>query len=307
MIILTELDKSAFKPGDVVTLKVVRSSELGAFLDAGTGRTADDILLHKVQQLHPVAVGDEVEVYLYNDPKGRLTASMRLPKMKEGQIARVKVLNTSRDGAFVDIGAERGVFMPFSGMRGNLRAGDMVWVKLYRDKSGRPAVTMEVEDEMRRASKPAADAKVGDMVTGSVYNFTDQGAFLLTTERYIAFLHLNEMLKRPKVGEEVTARITFVREDGRINVSMRPLKQEAIDLDAEKIMVLLEGRGGKMPYSDDTNPEIIRQKFGISKASFKRALGRLIRGGLVEQREGWTYLVQINSDADAASINKEPK
>ena len=303
MIILTELDKSAFKPGDVVTLKVVRSSELGAFLDAGTGRTSDDILLHKVQQLHPVAVGDEVEVYLYNDPKGRLTASMRLPKMKEGQIARVKVLNTSRDGAFVDIGAERGVFMPFSGMRGNLRAGDMVWVKLYRDKSGRPAVTMEVEDEMRRASKPAADAKVGDMVTGSVYNFTDQGAFLLTTERYIAFLHLNEMLKRPKVGEEVTARITFVREDGRINVSMRPLKQEAIDLDAEKIMVLLEGRGGKMPYSDDTNPEIIRQKFGISKAAFKRALGRLIRSGVVEQREGWTYLLQTNPDIDAASID----
>ncbi|MBP1765384.1 MAG: RNA-binding domain [Firmicutes bacterium] len=304
--ILTELEKSAFKPGDVVTLKVVRSSEFGAFLDAGTGRTADDILLHKAQQLHPVAVGDEVEVYLYNDPKGRLTASMRLPKMREGQIARVKVLNTSRDGAFVDIGAERGVFMPFSGMRGNLRAGDMVWVKLYRDKSGRPAVTMEVEDEMRRASKPAADAKVGDMVTGSVYNFTDQGAFLLTTERYIAFMHTNEMLKRPKVGEEVTARITFVREDGRINVSMRPLKQEAIDLDVEKIMVLLEGRGGKMPYSDDTNPEIIRQKFGISKAAFKRALGRLIRSGLVEQREGWTYLTQNNPEADTASVHNEP-
>lgn len=301
MIILTELNQPVFKPGDVVTLKVARINEFGAFLDAGTGRTADDILLHKVQQLNPVAVGDEVQVYLYHDPKGRLTASMRLPQMKEGQIARVKVLNTSRDGAFVDIGAERGVFMPFSGMRGNLKKGDMVWVKLYRDKSGRPAVTMEVEDEMRRASKPATEAKVGDMVTGSVYNFTDQGAFLLTNERYIAFLHLNEMMKRPKVGEEVTARVTFVRDDGRINVSMRPLKEEAIDADAEKIMVLLEGRGGKMPYSDDTGPEIIRQKFGISKAAFKRALGRLIRSGLVEQREGWTYLLKDNSSEDTAA------
>lgn len=301
MIILTELNQPVFKPGDVVTLKVARINEFGAFLDAGTGRTADDILLHKVQQLNPVAVGDEVQVYLYHDPKGRLTASMRLPQMKEGQIARVKVLNTSRDGAFVDIGAERGVFMPFSGMRGNLKKGDMVWVKLYRDKSGRPAVTMEVEDEMRRASKPATEAKVGDMVTGSVYNFTDQGAFLLTNERYIAFLHLNEMMKRPKVGEEVTARVTFVRDDGRINVSMRPLKEEAIDADAEKIMVLLEGRGGKMPYSDDTGPEIIRQKFGISKAAFKRALGRLIRSGLVEQREGWTYLLKDNSSEDTTA------
>jgi len=306
VIILTELNKPAFNPGDVVTLKVARMNEFGAFLDAGTGRTADDILLHKVQQLHSVAVGDEVQVYLYNDPKGRLTASMRLPKMKEGQIARVKVLNTSRDGAFVDIGAERGVFMPFSGMRGNLKKGDMVWVKLYRDKSDRPAVTMEVEDEMRRASKPATEAKVGDTVTGSVYNFTDQGAFMLTSERYIAFLHIDEIVKRPKVGEEITARITFVREDGRINVSMRPLKEEAIDVDAEKIMVLLEGRSGKMPYSDDTGPEIIRQKFGISKAAFKRALGRLIRSGLVEQREGWTYLLKKNSEEVAVSADDEP-
>jgi predicted RNA-binding protein (virulence factor B family) len=303
---LTGTNKTAFNPGDVATLTVVRINEFGAFLDAGTGNTADDILLHKAQQLHAVAVGDEVQVYLYNDPKGRLTASMRLPKMKEGQIARVMVLNTSRDGAFVDIGAERGVFMPFAGMRGKVKKGDMVWVKLYRDKSGRPAVTMEVEDEMRRASKPATDAKIGDTVTGSVYNFTDQGAFLLTSERYIAFLHVNEMMKRPKVGDEVTARITFVREDGRINVSMRPLKEEAMDEDAEKIIVLLEGRGGKMPYSDDTGPEVIRQKFGISKAAFKRAMGRLIRNGQIEQREGWTYLLKPNSNEDTGSGMEEP-
>lgn len=263
------------------------------FLDAGTGNTNDDILLHKQQQTtDTIAIGDEIPVYLYQDPKGRLTASMRLPKMQVGQVARVTVINTTRDGAFVDIGAERGVFMPFAGMRGNLKRGDKVWVKLYIDKSGRPAVSMEVEDELRRASVPATDAKIGDMITGSLYNYNEEGAFIFTKERYIAFMHTSEITARPNVGDEITARITHIREDGRINVSMRPLKQEAIDADGDAILSLLHSRNGKMPYSDDTSPEIIKEKFHISKSAFKRALGRLIKTGYVEQRDGWTYLLE---------------
>ncbi|WP_165865954.1 CvfB family protein [Lucifera butyrica] len=283
---------SDLKAGNVALLKVVRVSDLGAFLDAGTGNTSDDILLHKAQQLKDVSIGEEVKVYLYTDPKGRLTASMRLPQMREGQVAYVTVINTSRDGAFVDIGAERGVFMPYAGMRGIVRRGEKVWVKLYRDKSGRLAVSMEVEDDLRRAAKPASDVKVGDMVSGAVYNFNEAGAFLFTKERYIAFLHHDEMTSRPKVGEELNVRVTFIREDGKINVSMRPLKQEAMETDADKILNLLRSRSGKMPYSDATAPEVIKDKFGISKAAFKRALGFLIKRGLVEQREdGWTYLL----------------
>lgn len=277
------------KPGDIVTLKVARVTDFGAFFEPGGDN--EDILLHKAQQLHEIKEGDEVKVFLYNDPKGRLTASMRLPKMREGQVARVKVINTSKDGAFVDIGAERGIFMPFAGMRGRVRAGDMVWAKLYRDKSDRLAVTMDVDDEMRRASKPAEGVKVGDQVTGSVYNFTEEGAFLLTSERYIAFLHRDEITARPKVGEEITARVTFVREDGRLNVSMRLVKEEAMTVDAENILAYLRSRGGKMPYGDDTAPEIIKEKFNLSKSAFKRALGRLLKAGLIEQREGWTYLL----------------
>ena len=290
-----EIDRK-LTPGSVVTLKVVRESEFGVFFDAGTGNTNDDILLHKQQQTRDdVAIGDEVKVYLYHDPKGRLTASMHLPKMEIGQVARVEVINTTKDGAFVDIGAERGVFMPFAGMRGNLKRGDMVWVKLYIDKSGRNAVSMEVEDELRRAAVPAVDVKIGDMVTGSLYNFNEQGAFLFTKERYIAFLHNSEFIVRPMVGEEITARITHVREDGRINVSMRPLKQAAIDVDAENILSLLYSRNGKMPYGDNTAPELIKERFNISKSAFKRALGQIIKTGYVEQREGWTYLRESDS------------
>ena len=116
-----------------MTLKVARMSDAGAFLDAGTGNTSDDILLHKLQQTSEINVGDEVKVYLYLDPNKRLTASMKLPKMREGQLGYVRVLSVTRDGGFVDIGAERGVFLPYSQMRGHVNPGQLVWVRLYRE------------------------------------------------------------------------------------------------------------------------------------------------------------------------------
>ena len=276
--------------GMVATMRVARLGEMGAFLDAETGNTSDDVLLHTQQQTSPVAVGDEVEVFLYRDPKRRLTASMRVPKLKEGQIARMKVVNVSKDGAFLDVGAERGIFMPFAGMRGRPRIGERVWAKLYTDKSGRLAVTMEVEDEMRRASKPAEGVKVGDSVTGEIYNYTDKGAFLFSRERFIVFIDNKEMKVRPRVGETVTARVTFIREDGRLNASLREIKEKAMVSDGDAILALLRERHGKMPYSDATSPEVIRDKFGVSKAAFKRALGHLLKDGKIEQRDGWTYL-----------------
>ncbi|WP_462331903.1 CvfB family protein [Schwartzia sp. (in: firmicutes)] len=295
-----EKEVRRYKPGTVEKLKVVRLGEMGAWLDAGTGSTGDDILLHNLQQTAPVAVGDEVEVFLYLDPKRRLTASMRTPKMKEGQIARLKVINVSRDGAFLDVGAERGIFMPYAGMRGRPQIGEVVWAKLYTDKSGRLAVTMEVEDEMRRASKPANDVKVGSFVTGQIYNYTDSGAFLFSEEHYIVFIDNKEMKDRPRVGATVTARVTYVRKDGRLNASLREIKEKAMTSDGDVILRLLRERHGKMPYSDSTSPEVIKDKFQISKSAFKRALGHLMKQGLVEERDGWTYLKE-ESDGDASS------
>ncbi|MBQ2134631.1 MAG: RNA-binding protein [Phascolarctobacterium sp.] len=282
-----------YKPGDVVTLTVARLGEMGAFLDAGTGNTSDDILLHKLQQTEEIKEGDKVKVYLYLDPNKRLTASMKLPKMREGQLGYVKVLSVTRDGGFVDIGAERGVFLPYSQMRGHVSPNQLVWVKLYRDKSGRPAVTMRVEEDMQKASKPAEGLKVGDNVTGTVYNILQEGFFIFTTQRFIAFIHRSEVPGgRLDFGQEVTCRVTYLREDGRINCSMRLQKENALVADAEEIYSFLEKRGGKMPYCDSTPLEIIKQKFGISKAAFKRALGHLMKQGKIRQEDGWTYIIE---------------
>ena len=279
-----------YKAGDVVTLTVARVTDMGAFLDAGTGNTSDDILLHRQQQLSPVKEGDEVRVYLYLDPHKRLTASMKLPKMREGQLGYARVISVTRDGGFVDIGAERGVFLPYTEMLGKVRPDQKIWIKLYRDKSGRPAVTMKVDKDLVKASKPIADAKVGDTVTGTIYNITKEGFFIFTNERNIAFLHRSETDPKRYLsyGEQVTARITFIREDGHVDVSLRKQKENAMVDDAQAILDMLQSRNGRMPYCDDTPAEIIKSKFGISKAAFKRALGKLMKEGRVCQEEGWT-------------------
>lgn len=292
----TAVNNTKYRPGDVVSLNVARVSEAGAFLDAGTGNTSDDILLHKLQQTDEVKVGDTVKVYLYLDPNKRLTASMKLPKMREGQLGYVRVLSVTRDGGFVDIGAERGVFLPYSQMRGHVNEGQLVWVKLYRDKSGRPAVTMRVEEDMLKASKPAEGLRIGDKITGTIYNILPEGFFIFTNQRFIAFLHRSEVPGgRLDFGQEITCRVTYIREDGRINVSMRLQKENALIADAEDIYSFLVKRNGSMPYCDSTPLEIIKQKFGISKAAFKRALGHLMKEGKIRQEDGWTYL---NKNAD---------
>lgn len=292
-------------------LKVLRVSDMGAFLDGGTGNTNDDILLHKNQQTSPVQIGDEVEVFLYHDPSGRLTASMRLPKIKIGQIGYAPIVNTTKFGAFVDVGTERGIFMPFAEMKGRPKEGEYVWIKLYEDKSHRLAVSMEVEDEMRRASKPATDAKVGDWVEGAVYNITDQGAYLITKERWIAFLHESEFTHHILVGEMLKGRITFLRDDGRINISLRPAKETALTGDSAAVFAFLAKRNGKMPYGDTTPPEVIKAKFGLSKSAFKRALGHLMKEKKVRQADGWTYLTEAGTalaeQLAAAAEGEAPK
>lgn len=276
----------------IVELRVARLAEWGAFLDAETGKTSDDVLLHKEQQTEPVAVDDRVQVFLYHDPKGRLTASMRLPRIRPGQIAYAPVENTRDFGAFVDLGTERGIFLPFAEMRGHVRVGERIWVKLYEDKSGRLALTMDVDEEMNRLAKPAEDLARGAKVQAAIYNITADGALGITPQRYIVFIHRSEWTRPLKVGEQVEARVTYVREeDGRLNASLRPQKEHAIGADAEAILSFLTERGGSMPYTDATDATVIRQRFGISKSAFKRALGHLLKEKRIEQRDGMTLLL----------------
>ena len=153
-------------------------------------------------------------------------------------------------------------------------------------------MTMRVDKDIVQASRKAQDVKVGDMVTGTIYNILDDGFFLFTTDRYIGFLHRSEApaKRRLDFGEQLTCRVAHIRDDGRLNLSLRPQKENALITDAQALYDLMQKRGGRMPYCDDTPKEIIKEKFGLSKAAFKRALGHLMKEDKIYQEDGWTIL-----------------
>lgn len=271
--------KTELTPMTVATLKVVRKAEFGAFLDAGTGDSDDDILLHSAQQTSDVKVGDSVQVFLYLDPKKRLTASMRVPKMRVGQIARLKVINATKDGAFVDAGAERGIFMPFAEMRGRPEIGDVVWARLYVDKSGRLAASMKVSDEIRRAALPALNVAIGDKITGSVFEIDKAGAHIFSDARNIIYVARKDFNGALKVGESVAVDVLGIRADETIIGKI-------LTGDAEKILSHIQKNGGVTDFNDKTAPAKILAAFGMSKAAFKRAVGHLLKDGRIEKIDG---------------------
>lgn len=281
---------SPLKENSLATLSVVRESNFGVFLDGGTGDSKDDVLLHQGQQTRPVKEGEKVNVFLYHDPHHRLTASMRLPQIPLNGIGYAPVMLTTRFGAFVDVGTERGIFLPFSQMIGTVEQGQTIWVKLYEDKTGRLAVTMHVDEEMRRIALPFENAKVGDMVQGTVYNETGAGLFLITRDRHMAFLHKSEIPSHFKMGMELEGRISFIGKDGHVNLSLRPQKEKAMSSDMELLVQCMEKHGGLLPFTDKSDADLIKSALGISKSAFKRAVGHLLKEGRITMTEGRIHL-----------------
>jgi predicted RNA-binding protein (virulence factor B family) len=285
-------EHSTLCPGIVVELRVDRLSPVGAFLDAGTGNMDDDILLHKNQQTRPLKKDEIVEVYLYLDNQDRLTASMHLPKLREGEAGWVAVRSIGRIGAFVDIGTEKDVLLPYGEMtEPRPRRGEEVLVLLYTDKSGRLAATMDVEEWIRNNYRSAKGAvERGDKVLVRPYFISDRGISAVTQGWHWGYIpggHLSPSIER---GKQLEATVTKIDPDGRMLLSISGDKAQNRITDSEKIEGYLRERKGQMPYSDDSPPEVIMEKFGMSKAAFKRALGKLMSEGKVEQRAGWTTL-----------------
>lgn len=277
--------------GEKVTLEVARKAPFGFFLTNGK----QDVLLHYSEVVGDIHEGDPVSVFLYMDSEDRLSATMRQPLIEYGEMARLQVADVHpKLGVFLEMGLGRQLLLPYTELPEEKElwplAGDEVYVTLTRDKQGRMLAVLAREKELHRMSQSAPADVRNTKVSGWVYNVLKIGAFVYTDDLYIGHIHRSEMTRDLRIGERVEARVVFVREDGNINLSMRPLKQEGREEDADKILSYLRDRNGSMPYSDATPADIIQMKFGLSKSAFKRALGKLMKEGYVEQKEGWTHL-----------------
>ncbi|UZJ76995.1 S1 RNA-binding domain-containing protein [Fictibacillus sp. KU28468] len=283
--------ENKLRAGEVFTLKVERLSDFGYFLSLGT----EEVMLHKREASKELKEGETVEVFLYQDHEGRLAATMIQPKVRLDTLAWLKVVgSTKRLGVFLDIGIHKDVLLSNDDLPGPLEQwpviGDQLYCGLRLDKKGRLFADLANEQEIVEQAEAANESHFNQMVTGHVYKLNDSGALIFTENSLIGFIHQDEMSHRLRLGERVECRVTFIREDGRINLSMKPRKEQAYSEDAEKIYTYLKANKGQMPYTDKSSPDEIENEFDISKAAFKRALGKLIKENKIKQENGKTYL-----------------
>ncbi|MBC8079833.1 MAG: RNA-binding protein [Gorillibacterium sp.] len=307
-----------FEAGTTVELQVSReATPYGYFLTNGD----EDVLLHNLEKTRDLKLGETISVFLFHDSEDRLTATMREPLITMGKVALLEVVDIHPQiGSFLDIGLGRNLLLPFAGQPETVvlraRKGDKVFVTLSHDRQGRLVAKAAGEDEFVLKVFHAPTSWMNQWFDARVYKPMEMGTFVIVEGGVlgfgaIGFIHSTERTRPLRVGEVVKVRVVFIREDGRVNLSMRQVKQVGREEDSEKILAFLKARpDGAMPYSDSTPADVILTKFGISKGAFKRALGKLMKDGLVEQKDEWTRLKETKSSetepSETISSETEP-
>ena len=261
--------------GKKQVLTIVKQVEFGVYL----GTEKEKVLLPKKQVPEGAEPGDPVEVFLYKDSQDRLIATTNEPLLTLGEMAVLEVAETGKYGAFLKWGLEKDLFLPFKEQTSRVKKGDKCLVTLYVDKSQRLCATMRVYELLRKDSEYKKD----DMVTGIVYETSQQfGAFVAVDNQFSALIPRRELFREMPVGTIVHARVTSVKEDGKLDLSLREKAFVQMDADAEMIYEKMKSQNGMIPFIDKADPEIIKREFGMSKAAFKRAVGRLLKAGKIE-------------------------
>jgi len=266
------------KLGEKQTLMIVKEVDFGVYL----GESAQDketVLLPKRQVPDGSRPGDCLEVFLYRDSSDRMIATTNMPKITMGELAVLTVKQTGKIGAFLDWGLEKDLFLPFREQTAKVREGGSYLVALYLDKSSRLCATMHVYDRLR-CDSPYEE---GAYVEGIIYDRSPQfGLFVAADDCFSALVPGKEDYGDYEIGDRVRGRITKIREDGKLDLSLREKAYLQLDKDAETIMELLEQNGGSVPFTDKASPEEIREKVHMSKAAFKRGVGHLLKSGRIE-------------------------
>ncbi len=269
------------KLGEKQTLQVVKKVEFGVYLGDGENKE-ERVLLPAKQAPDGVQTGDRLEVFIYRDSKDRLIATTAEPKITLHQVARLRVAQVGRVGAFLDWGLEKDLLLPFKEQTRKVTAGEECLAALYIDKSGRLCATMNVYPYLEKDSSYRKD----DMVEGTIYEISENfGAFVAVDDRYSALVPKKEYYGNARIGDRVSARVTAVKEDGKLDLSLREKAYLQIEKDAEKVLSVIDSFDGALPFTDKASPEVIRREMQMSKNEFKRAVGHLLKEGRIEITE----------------------
>ncbi|HJC14890.1 MAG TPA: S1 RNA-binding domain-containing protein [Candidatus Fusicatenibacter intestinigallinarum] len=270
-------------------LTVVKKVEFGVYLsESREAAEKERVLLPAKQVPQGTDEGDVLEVFLYRDSRDRMIATTREPKLTLGGLAVLQVVQTGKIGAFLDWGLEKDLLLPFREQTVKVHTGDQVLVSLYLDKSSRLCATMKVYPFLKTNSPYA----IGDTVDGLVYEISGNfGVFVAVDNQYSGLIPKREAQAGYRVGQNLKLRVTEVKEDGKLTLSARGKAYEQIREDSENVLQVIREFAGVLPFDDKASPEVIQREFGLSKAAFKRAVGRLLKEKQVELRDGKIWMI----------------
>lgn len=263
------------------TLKVIRSKEFGIYLAENEG-DKDAVLLPRKQVPEDLKAGGEIEVFVYLDSSDRPIATVNKPLITLGEVEKLRVASVGNIGAFMDWGLEKDILMPFKEMVGKVREDKEYLVYMYMDKSSRPCVSMKLYEHLSTDSP----YEKGEQVEGYVYQVNENlGAFVAVDNKYQGLIPKQELHQKVHVGDVLSLRVSEVREDGKLNLSMAKLSYQQMEEDSEMVYQAILSFDGVLPFTDKASPAVIEREMGLSKNAFKRAVGRLLKEKRIEIHE----------------------
>lgn len=285
------------------TLKVLRISAKGAHLDGLNNNGAhSEILLPARFVPRGSAVGSELNVFVYLNAEGLITATTIKPAAQVGEVAWLKIVSVNDNGAFLSWGLSKDLLLPYNEVPANLKArlqpGNSMLVMVFQDEQGRLAASARLADFLEDGS---SDFREGDRVDVVVDERSDLGLRVIVNHRYWGIVHHNEIFRTLHKGDKLDGYIKALREDGRLNIALTPPGPAKFNEVETRILKTLTGHAGFMAITDKSPPELIYQRFGVSKKVFKQAIGRLYKQRQIIIEDGG---IRLQSPTDSGANNK---
>jgi hypothetical protein len=255
------------------TLTVVRDSSPGLYLDGGEH---GEILLPNRYVPREIKIGAQLDVFVYRDSEDRLVATTETPRASVGEVAALKVISINRQvGAFLDWGLAKDLLLPFREQTGVVRVGQEVTVRIYLDeKTGRIVGSMKLDHD---AAVDPPDYRAGQPVEFLITEKTALGYKALVEGKHPGLLYHDGLFVPVAIGKQLKGFVRELRPDGKIDLVIEQPGYRRVAPQALRIVQALQRNGGRLGVDDDSSPEAIRQAFGVSKKTFKQALGTLYK------------------------------
>ena len=266
-------------------MRIDRETEPGLFLSNEAG---DDILLPNKYVPETYKIWDEFDVYVYLDHEERPVATTLKPFIELNNFGYLRCTTVSDIGAFLDWGLEKELFVPFAQQARPMKKDSWYIVYMYLDeKTNRLAATSKT---MKYLSNEDITVKKFDKVEVLISHITDRGANAIVNSKHKGLIYKEDIFEDIRTGDKLEAWVKKVRPDGKLDIILQEEGYKSIEPNAQYIFEELQANDGFMPLHDKSAPEDIQSQLGLSKKSFKKAIGTLYRDRKILIKEDGIYL-----------------